>query len=74
LFNDRGFKASVIAVLAAPWNSDLLNAMADSKFLWCEIGIVNIVAGHRTEHCADLRHSRELSEPAVARVGRFQLM
>jgi uncharacterized membrane protein len=27
------------------WKSDLLNSMAESKFLWREIGIVNIVAG-----------------------------
>ncbi len=27
------------------WNSNLLNAMADSGFLWREIGIVNILGG-----------------------------
>lgn len=27
------------------WNSHLLDAMAESNFLWREIGIVNIVAG-----------------------------
>jgi putative oxidoreductase len=27
------------------WKSALLNAMADSGFLWREIGIVNVVAG-----------------------------
>jgi hypothetical protein len=27
------------------WKSDLLNAMAESGFLWREIGVVNIVAG-----------------------------
>jgi putative oxidoreductase len=27
------------------WRSSLLDAMADSKFLWREIGIVNLVAG-----------------------------
>jgi putative oxidoreductase len=27
------------------WKSDLLNSMAESKFLWREIGVVNIVAG-----------------------------
>jgi putative oxidoreductase len=27
------------------WDSELLNAMAESNFLWREIGIVNIAAG-----------------------------
>jgi hypothetical protein len=27
------------------WQSDLLNAMADSNFMWREIGIINAVAG-----------------------------
>jgi hypothetical protein len=27
------------------WKSDLLNAMANSGFLWREIGIVNLIAG-----------------------------
>jgi hypothetical protein len=27
------------------WNSELLDAMAESGFLWREIGIVNLVAG-----------------------------